>query len=134
MTSVYASSPLAHPALQMRIGVFGPGALDDLRNDLGRDVIPHRRVAEKTGDVDQDRVEQVGEFLGVNLEVVDVAGVVLDVDRLHPLVDAPDQAGTLVPAKIKAAGALEVIQQRFEIGSGIRRRFTHGVRLAGAPR
>ena len=40
--------------------------------------LPGLGVAEEAGDVDQDRVEQRGELVGVDLEVVEVLGVVGD--------------------------------------------------------
>ena len=87
MASVYASSPEAQPALQTRIGSSGRLPAEDPRDDLPADGLPGRRVAEEGGDVDQDRVEEAAELLGVDLEVVGIAAVGRRAHGVHALVD-----------------------------------------------
>ncbi len=89
------------------------------RDQAGDDLLGHRlprpRVAEEGRHVDQDRVEEVRELVGVDLQVVDVVGVALHADHVHPLGDAAHQARPLVPREVEAAGAAEVLQQQLEV-------------------
>ena len=64
---------------------------EQLRHDLALQERPGLGVPEKSGDVDQDRIEQVAEFLGTALQLVPVIHVVRDARLLHPLADAPGQ-------------------------------------------
>jgi hypothetical protein len=43
-----------------------PLALDDLRQDVGREEVPGAVVAEEARDVDEDRVEEAREFVRVD--------------------------------------------------------------------
>ena len=117
MARVYASSPEAQPALQIRTGSPGPLAGQDPRDDLVPDGLPGRRVAEEGGDVDQDRVEEAGELLGVDLEIVGVAAIGGRAHGVHPVGDAAHQAGALVSGEVESAAAAEVLEQAARIRS-----------------
>ena len=88
---------------------------EQARHDLLAQVVPRRRVAKEGGDVDQDGVEEVREFLGMHLEVVAVVAVVRHRQRLHAPLDAPHQARTLVAGEVEAALLLQELQQRLEL-------------------
>ena len=90
-------------------------AVERLGQDVLVEVLPRRRVAEEAGDVDEDRVEELGELVGVDLEVVEVVAVAADLDALHALAEAAFQARALVAAEVEAAGALEELQQLRQI-------------------
>src|SRR5215471_2086241 len=95
-----------------------PLRADDLRNHALRQGFPGGGIAEEAGDVDEDRVEQRREFLGMDFEVVQISAVGLDVRQLaHPLLHAPHQARSLVAREIEAAAGLEMLEQRFELGT-----------------
>src|SRR5262249_41665886 len=81
-----------------------------------RDEFPGAGIAEEGRHVDQDRVEQVRELLGVDLEVVDVVGEVADADDLHPLLDSPHQGRALVGREVEPAGPLEVVEEALQLG------------------
>ncbi len=61
---VYASSPVAQPALQARIGSPGAFGGQDFRQGHGPNHLPGDRVPEEAGDVDEDGVEQRSELAG----------------------------------------------------------------------
>src|SRR5205823_10564371 len=62
---------------------LGPLGPDDLGEHLVGDCLPRGWVAEERGDIDQDRVEEVTELLGVDLQVVQVMGVARDRSEEH---------------------------------------------------
>ena len=45
---------------------------------------------------------------GVRVEVVAIAAVLVDLQRLHPLADAAGEAGALVAREVEAAASLQV--------------------------
>jgi hypothetical protein len=81
--------------------------LDDPRQDLFREVIPGRRIAEERRDVDEDRVEELDELVGVVFEALPVSRVVGHADRLHATLEAPRQARALVAREIEASVLLD---------------------------
>src|SRR5262245_48204032 len=91
-------------------------ARDDPGHDLLCDVLPGGLVAKECRHVDQDRVEQARELLGMDLEVVDVVCEIADADDLHPLLDAAHQGRALVGREVEAAGPLQVVEEAFEFG------------------
>ena len=95
---------------------LGLAPLDDAGHDGGPQHLPRLRVAEEGGDVDQHRVQQVGEFLRVRFEEGVVRGVALGADRLHAVVEAPAQARLLVAAEIDAPAVLDVPDQLPQVG------------------
>ena len=80
--------------------------------DGGKEGFP---VAQQAGDVDQDGVEQLRELPRVGLQDLHVALVVVDADGLHPLEDAPGQAGSLVPAEVEVPPLVHVVEQRLQL-------------------
>ena len=78
--------------------------------------LPHLGIAEERRHVDQDRVEQRGELVGVDLQVVEIAIELVNLDRLHPLAHAAHQAGRLVGGEVEAAVLPEVLDDAFESG------------------
>ena len=104
-----ARAPQADRVLRM-LGV------QQARHELLAHEIPDVRVPEETGNINEDRIEQQREFVWMHFEVVRVVGEVRHVHRFHALADAPLQAGALVWGEVEAARALQIVQQRFEIG------------------
>ena len=73
-------------------GISGPLRFQHPWNDFARHVVPGGGVAEKGGDVDEDRIEKRHKLLGMHLEIVLIVFVGLDVlDGRHPLQDAARQ-------------------------------------------
>jgi hypothetical protein len=62
--------------------------LEDGGEHFRRKQIPRLLVPKEPGDVDQDRVEELGVLLRMGLEVVLVVLVRRGPDRLHPLLEA----------------------------------------------
>src|SRR5262249_59836539 len=85
-----------------------------VREDLGGQVLPGRRVAEETRDVDEHCVEQLGELIGMQLQVVDVLVVAVDTNVGHPLGDAALHAGPLIAGEVKPAALADELQQRVQ--------------------
>ena len=134
IATVYASAPVAQPADQMRS--WRPlSSSSTIRGMTSRcDVLPHGRVAEEAGDVDQDRVEERGELVGLALEILAIGGVAVDADLVHALLEAPDQRRPLVPRVVEAALSRTILEQRLELGiGGSSRRDEAGDRLARQP-
>ncbi len=75
----------------------GTRSVDAVRPDL--------RIAEERRDVDEDGVEERGELLVMDLEVVEVLLERLDCPLLHPLHEAAHQARALVDSEIEAAAS-----------------------------
>ena len=93
---MYASWPLAQPALQTRIGSSAAFAASRSGQDVVAQVVPGRRIAEELGDVDQQRLEELLELLGVDLEEVEVVAERRAADRVHPAAEAALEARALV--------------------------------------
>src|SRR5262249_3566183 len=91
----------------------------DPRDDLLAEVLPGGQIAEEARDVDQDRVEEERELLGVDLEIVDVVVEGGDVDHLHALENPSHQTRALVGREVEPARALEILEERLEIGRGV---------------
>ena len=102
-----AGRPDPHP-----VGLAG---LQDPRDDLLAQEIPGDLVAEESRDVDEDRVEEVGELFRRLAQVGEVVRVSLDPLRFHPLADPPCEARTLVPREIEAAVGPDELDERIEI-------------------
>src|SRR5262245_28104499 len=66
-------------------------------------------------DVDEDRVEQLGELIRTDLQVVEVVAIVRDADVRHALRDPPLEARPLVAGEVEAARRLEEGQQLVEV-------------------
>jgi hypothetical protein len=90
-------------------------ARDQRRHDVVLQVFPGRPVAKERGDVDQHRVEQLTELLGMNLEVIDVIAEALDADAVHALAHPAHQARLLVGSEVEPAGAPQILEQPLEI-------------------
>ena len=86
------------------------------RDDLLGDVVPRAPVAEEAGDVDQDRVEQPRELLGVAGEVLAVGLVALGADDVHPLLEPPHEGRALVARVVEATGVANELEERLELG------------------
>jgi hypothetical protein len=65
---------------------------------------------------------------GLALEDLHIAPVVIDVDGLHPLEDAPGEAGPLVAPEVEVPPLVDVVQQCFQLAvfSGGRHRISIG--------
>ena len=79
-----ASAP--HPDLAFRVNIR-----QQLGHDLPLQEGPRLRIAEESGHVDQNRVEQVTEFLSVALQLIPVLYVICRSGLVHPLADSPCQ-------------------------------------------
>ena len=88
---------------------------EQFRHHLLAQVIPRRRVAEKRSDVDEDGVEELGELLRVDLEMVDVGLVIVEAQELHAPRHAPQQARALVAGEVEAAALLQEFEQPLEL-------------------
>ena len=84
---------------------------EDRRDDLSAERLPGLGIAEEGGDIDQDGVEELGELLGVDLQVVMVVGERAEVHLLGPLADPPQERGPLVPGEIYRSTLPEIVQQ-----------------------
>src|SRR4051794_41934281 len=58
------------------------------------------------------------ELIGMHLEIIGVVPELIDPDRLHALLHAPDQARLLVGAEIETARSHEILEQFVESRSG----------------
>ena len=81
-----------------------------------RRYVPRVGVAEEPRHVDQDRVEQLRELVGVDLEVVEVLGVRRQPEHLHAAADASAERGALVAGEVEAAAPMQVLEHRLEAG------------------
>ena len=68
---VYGSSPEAQPALQIRKGALGPAASKRGINVCSK-VFPTRWVSEEASDVDENRVEQLPELVGMDFKIIEI--------------------------------------------------------------
>src|SRR3954447_382440 len=80
-------------------------------------VRPVLRVAEEPGDVDQDGVEEDGELLGMELQVLDVADVAVDSHLLHALAYPALERRALVSREVEAAVVLEKLEEHVELAA-----------------
>jgi hypothetical protein len=92
----------------------GLRVVDHRRHDVARQEVERLTIAEERRDVDQDRVEQLGELVLVDLEIVEVRGVGVDPDRGHPLVDAARERCPFVRGEVEPAGVLQVFEEALE--------------------
>src|SRR5439155_9471677 len=92
--------------------------VEQARDDLVRDDLPGLGVAEEAGDVDQDRVEELGELLAVLAEVVAIRLPVGCADRLHPLLEPAHQRRAPVAGVVEAALVADVLEQLLELRVG----------------
>jgi hypothetical protein len=92
------------------------GAVEQPRQRVDLQCLPRRRVAEEAGDVDEDGVEEVVVFLGVDLQVVEVPVEALRTGVLDALLHAAQQGAALVAGEVEAVGAAEELEQRLEAG------------------
>src|SRR5262249_16391856 len=88
--------------------------LEDARDHLGLDEPPRLRIAEELGDVDQDRVEELGELVAVVTEIRLVVLERLRADQVHSLLEAASEARPLVERVVEAAGVPNALEQLFE--------------------
>src|SRR5262249_10172506 len=101
---------------------------------LAGEEVPCGRVAKEARDVDEDRVEEGGELVGVDLEVVLVVGEALAADLLHPLADPPAQRRALVAGEGEPPRAVRVFDEQLEPSElGLRRLARLAVALAHSP-
>ena len=68
-------------------GLIGRFALDDPGKNLGSHIVPGGGIPKIAGDIDQDRVEQGAEFVGMGLQILEIRTVALDPDLRHPFSD-----------------------------------------------
>jgi hypothetical protein len=101
-------APHAHRRVGVSIG-------QDRRQHVGAQMVPRVRVPEEVGHIDQDRVEEGGELLRVNLEVVEIFAVVAHADLRHSATHAAHQARPFVAGEVEAARLLQIEQQRLEL-------------------
>src|SRR6266576_389932 len=91
------------------------------RNDPGEDfllqVFPRLGISKVTGHVDEDGVEEGGEFVGVRLQVFDIIGIIFDADLRHPLGDPAYQRRPFVAAEVEATGVPNVLQKTRKVGT-----------------
>ena len=91
------------------------------RNDPGEDFLmqefPRLGISKVTGHVDEDGVEEGGEFVGVRFQVFEIIGVILDADLRHPLGDPAYQGRPFVAAEVEATGIPNVLQKTRKVGT-----------------
>src|SRR5437588_6040551 len=87
----------------------------DLGNDLVDEVLPDLRISEETGDIDEDVVEQLLEFIWMNLEVILIRGVGIDSHIMHAFGDPALQARPLVPGEVEGPARPEEFQEGLEV-------------------
>ena len=76
---------------------------------------PGLRVAEEPRHVDEQAVEQPGEFLRLKLQVVAVFAQGGESVRVHPAADTPHQRRPLVTGEIESAGLLHHEEKLVEL-------------------
>ena len=91
---IMAGGTGGHPDADL---VAGPLGLDDHVQQCAQS-LERDRIAEEGGDVDQDGVEEEGELVRVNLQVVEVLAEARDVDDLHAPANAPTMR-TVAPSQ-----------------------------------
>src|SRR5689334_17919831 len=90
-------------------------SLDEVRKHGFTEELPARPVAKETRDVDEHRVEQQGEFVGMHLEVVEVVAIVRASNSLEPLRDASLERGPLISGEIESARTTQVFEEWLEL-------------------
>ncbi|HKI72262.1 MAG TPA: hypothetical protein VKA81_07800, partial [Verrucomicrobiae bacterium] len=93
-----------HPDANFALAAF---ALDDFRNNLFFQRGIHRVVAEKSGYIDQQIMEQGPQFLRVRAQHGHVVVHALDALQHHAPADAPLESGVFVKGEIDARTLLE---------------------------
>ncbi len=119
-----------------RVGLFAGGTacapdahrrfrlLKDARNDLLRQEVPGLGIPVEARDVDEDCVEQETIFFGMHLQVILIVRKSPDADLMHSFLNSAADTGPLIACKVKAARALEKLQQRLKLP--VRLRALHG--------
>ena len=114
------------------------GFSHDPRDDLAIEHRPRLRIAEESGDVDEDRVEEGDVLFGMLLEVAGVGREAVRVHLAHASLDPADERGRLVLAKVEVVARAQRLQEVLEPGVALRGRFrcrvavTHRGRTPGA--
>src|SRR5262249_24381084 len=75
---------------------------------------PGLGITEERRHIDKDRVEEVLELVGMNLQIVDVVLVVVEADLLHPLLDSTREGCPLVTGEVERARSAEMLEQLLE--------------------
>ncbi len=117
-------------------GSVGPGIGHDSGDDFGSHESPRLGVAEETGDIDKDSVEEEVELFGMMLQVVLVPVVGGNAHGLQAPVDPPDEARPLVGGDVEAAGLLQVLEKILHPFTGVLLtivRHARPVRMARTP-
>lgn len=91
-----------------------PDPLQQLREQLLGEHLPGIGVPEEARDVDQDRVEEGGELLGLQRQHVLVLVERPDTDLVHAVAHAAYQARPLVAGEVEGAVVAEELQQPLE--------------------
>ena len=118
IASEYASSPVAHPATQIRIGSSHGLPVTALHSVA--DALEGVRFAEEARDMDQQVVVESGCLAGGLLEVRDVTLHVIYPQQRHaPLQPADDRRG-LVVREVDAAGREQALEHAIELVIGER--------------
>ena len=74
---------MLHPAIQMRSGSIGRLAADQFGNDLLRQEVENLRIAEETGDVDEQVLGEQVELVCVAPQHREIPIHVIGLDRCH---------------------------------------------------
>ena len=77
----------------------------DLGNHLVDEVLPDLRISEETGDIDEDVVEQLLEFIWMNLEVILIRGVGIDSHIMRDDRRSPPWASVFAASDLSHHGA-----------------------------
>ena len=117
----YASSPVAQPGIQTRIG-----SSVSLRATIGAiawalELLPRVRIAEETRDVDQQIARERLDLLRVFLEMRHVLVQAADAPQRRAAADAPEQRRFLVGAEIAVALRPQQLQQPAQVLEILRR-------------
>jgi hypothetical protein len=100
----------------------------EFRESDGTHHLPRGRVAEETGNVDEDGIEESGKLVRMDLEILLVSRKSLHSNRLHALTYTAGQRSGLVTMKIETARGKQVLQEPGPLGIGFRwRRGKHRV-------
>jgi hypothetical protein len=82
--------------------------------DLRAQVLPRLGIPKEARYVDQNRVEQRGELLGVHLQILEILRVVGGAHLGHSMVHPAGQAGAFVAGEVKTAVFFQMQQQCLE--------------------
>src|SRR3954453_12535180 len=131
MAMVYGSSALEQSGTETRIGAGGPLpageardpdpdrvvrplAREDRGDHGGPNGVPRGDVAEEARDVDEDRVEELGELGLVAVQAGEVLRELRRLHGLHALGDAPSQGGALVAGEVEPSVVAYEVEDRLE--------------------